>query len=151
MGIFTCINSFETIWKLPDRCDMLQRNGIWWLADSFMAESFKHLICSRIRVFHSSMSNGSPWHAKPACHQSRKLPIMGKGKPNKDRKHLFNKTSRSIVSCKLIGRIRAGLRGEFRVCPGGLNCSVCVRTAVHGSLFQLSSSGAHYGRVPSRS
>ena len=53
------------MWKLPpglnyvetnsSRCDML-RNGIWWLGrveflpESFMPESFKHLICSRIRV-----------------------------------------------------------------------------------------------------
>ena len=56
---------FWNIWKLPpglnydetnsSRCDML-RNGIWWLGrveflpESFMPESFKHSICSRIRV-----------------------------------------------------------------------------------------------------
>ena len=121
------INSFEWLWNNlkitslemqyvetnSDRCDMLQRNGIWWLAESFMAESFKHLICSRIHIFHSSMSNGSPWHAKPPPHRSRKLPIVGNGNANKEHKHLFNQTSRSIVSCKLIGRIHAGLRGEF--------------------------------------
>ena len=35
------------------------------------------------------------------------------GSQTKEHKHLFNQTSRSIVSCKLIGRIHAGLRGEF--------------------------------------
>ena len=107
-----CWNQLRSLW-------MLQRNGIWWLAESFMAESFKHLICSRIHIFHSSMSNGSPWHAKPPPHRSQKLmKIAYRGqweaaKPNKEHKHIFNQTSRSIVSCKLIGRIHAGLRGEF--------------------------------------
>ena len=105
------INSFEWLWNNlkitslemqyvetnSDRCDMLQRNGIWWLAESFMAESFKHLICSRIHIFHSSMSNGSPWHAKPPPHRSRKLPIVGNGKPRSQTKNT------NIFSIKLLG------------------------------------------------
>ena len=118
MGIFTCINSFETIWKLPDRCDMLQRNGIWWLADSFMAESFKHLICSRIRVFHSSMSNGSPWHAKPHVINHANCLSWAKGSQRK---------TANIFSIKLLGPLchaswLGGYAPERRVqsVPGGV-------------------------------
>ena len=56
------INSFETFenyhqaWTNVETNSMTLRNGIWWLGrveflpESFMPESFKHLICSRIRV-----------------------------------------------------------------------------------------------------
>ena len=89
------INSFETIWTLPvlniilyvetnsDCYNMLQRNGIWWLGGvEFLPESFKHLICSRIRVSTVAWSNGSPWHAKPPPRRSGKLPSAGNEKPN---------------------------------------------------------------------
>ena len=83
---------FWNIWKLPpglnydetnsSRCDML-RNGIWWLGRvEFLPESFKHLICSRIRLSTVAWSNGSPWHAKPPPRRSGKLPSAGNEKPN---------------------------------------------------------------------
>ena len=127
----TALNDFETIWKLPVlKCNMLKPTQIVviccketgfddWLNRSWLNLSNIYIICSRIHIFHSSMSNGSPWHAKPPPHRSQKLmKIAYRGqweaaKPNKEHKHIFNQISRSIVSCKLIGRIHAGLRGEF--------------------------------------
>ena len=52
-----------------DRCDVLQRNGIWWLADSFMAESFKHLICSRtLGIMSSTVACRMALHDMPNPH-----------------------------------------------------------------------------------
>ena len=116
------------IWKLPpglnyvetnsSRCDML-RNGIWWLGrveflpESFMPESFKHLICS-IRV--STVACRMALHDMPNPHlvdQENCLSREMKSQTKNTNAFLRNKNSRSIVSWKLIRGIHTRLRGDF--------------------------------------